>query len=142
MVMGVIGQVPYHGKTNVINDPTKMNKSRDIYFLLYVLFGLAALGVGLASRILMPEVANMDTELTLPLLASKYLPDVLVGFYFSGNFFLQLFLQLTHKLFLVQQVSPRIYFLNIKIYWASKFATRYSSYGNIFAIFSKQNVLI
>mgnify|MGYP002639841455 CR=1 FL=1 len=83
---GVIGQPHTMVRPMSINDPSKMNVARNIYFVLYVAFGLASLGVGLASRVLMPEVAQLDPELTLPLLAAKFLPEVLVGLILAGIF--------------------------------------------------------
>lgn len=83
---GVIGQPHTMVRAMLINDSTQMGKARDIYFTLYLIFGIAALSVGLASRILLPDLSSVDPELTLPILAEQYLPDLLVGFILAGIF--------------------------------------------------------
>lgn len=138
---GVIGQPHTMVRPMSINDPAKMNKSRDIYFLLYVLFGLAALGVGLASRILMPEVASMDAELTLPLLASKYLPDVLVGFILAGIFSAAISTADSQIISCSASITQDLFPRYKSSYVVSKLATLAIAILAIsFAIFSKQNV--
>ena len=83
---GVIGQPHTMVRAMLIDDSSKMGKARDIYFSLYLIFGIASLSVGLASRILLPDLSSIDPELTLPILAEQYLPDVLVGFILAGIF--------------------------------------------------------
>jgi sodium/proline symporter len=42
--------------------------------------------VGLTARILLPELEALDTELALPVLATKLLPDLLIGGILAGIF--------------------------------------------------------
>lgn len=82
----VIGQPHVMVRPMSIDSSASLRKARTIYFFAYVSFGLAATGVGLASRILMPEMMNHDVELTLPVLASQILPEILVGLILAGIF--------------------------------------------------------
>lgn len=138
---GVIGQPHTMVRPMSINDPSKMNKARNVYFLLYVLFGLASLGVGLASRLLMPEVASLDAELTLPLLASKYLPNILVGFILAGIFSAAISTADSQIISCSASVTQDLFPQFRKSYIISKLATlSVAVLAILFAIFSGQNV--
>ena len=83
---GVVGQPHTMVRAMAIDDSNQMGKARNIYFTLYLIFGLASLSVGLASRILLPDLSQIDPELTLPILAQQILPDFFVGFILAGIF--------------------------------------------------------
>ena len=138
---GVIGQPHTMVRPMSINDPSKMDKARNVYFVLYVLFGLSSLGVGLASRVLMPEVAGLDPELTLPLLAAKFLPDILVGFILAGIFSAAISTADSQIISCSASVTQDLFPKYRKSYVLSKVATlAVTVLAILFAIFSGQNV--
>jgi len=62
-------------------------KTASYYYLLwYIVFSLGAVGIGLAARVLLPELVSTDTELALPLLALDLLPQLFVGGILAGIF--------------------------------------------------------
>ena len=68
------------------NKVENTGKSLAWYFSWYYLFFLSSWGVGLAARVLIPEVENFDPELALPMIASDLLPQILVGVILAGLF--------------------------------------------------------
>ena len=68
----------------VIDSAEHIRSSRKLYFLVYITFSLAAIGVGLAARVLMPELMEIgnDREMALPLLSVQ-----LFAGYFSRHGF-------------------------------------------------------
>jgi sodium/proline symporter len=84
--LGVIGQPHIMVRPMSLSDPNLMKKARKYYFSWYIIFSLAAIGVGLAARVLMPELLHSDPELALPKLATQLLPQVLVGAILAGLF--------------------------------------------------------
>lgn len=138
---GVIGQPHTMVRPMSINDPSKMYKARNIYFVLYVAFGLASLGVGLASRVLMPEIAQLDPELTLPLLAAKFLPEVLVGFILAGIFSAAISTADSQIISCSASITQDLFPKLKNSYIFSKVATlAVATLAIVFAIFSNQNV--
>ena len=83
---GVLGQPHIMVRPMIIKDSSQLKKAKIIYFTWYTLFNLGALGVGLTARILLPELEALDTELALPVLATKLLPDLLIGGILAGIF--------------------------------------------------------
>ncbi|MEM9507350.1 MAG: sodium/proline symporter [Cyanobacteria bacterium P01_E01_bin.35] len=85
--LGVVGQPHIMIRAMVIDDATKMNISRNIYAVSYVVFSVAAVGVGLSSRVLLPNLIRVsDPELALPQMAIALLPAILVGVILAGIF--------------------------------------------------------
>lgn len=83
---GVIGQPHIMIRAMALRSPDDMKLTRRIYFVWYLIFTVAAIGVGLACRVLLPEVQGFDPELSLPLLAKQLLPGALVGMILAGLF--------------------------------------------------------
>ena len=83
---GVIGQPHVMVRPMLIKDSKKLWLSRNVYIIWYFVFSMLTIGVGLISRILMPELLTSDPESALPQLAINLLPSILVGFVLAGIF--------------------------------------------------------
>ncbi len=83
---GVIGQPHIMVRFMSIDNTENMKKTQTYYYSFYVLFTILTYGVGLLSRIILPESSNFDAELALPSLSQMLLPDVLIGVVLSGLF--------------------------------------------------------
>jgi sodium/proline symporter len=83
---GVVGQPHIMSRIMAIDSGKHIKLARNVYTSLYVVFALAALGVGLTARVLLPDLIVADTELALPELAEALLPGLLVGVVLSGLF--------------------------------------------------------
>lgn len=92
--LGTVGQPHILIRFMAIDAVKSINKARNIYFVWYTLFSLAALAVGLYARVLMPDLtgglegaaAISATEGALPSLAVKMLPSLLIGVMLAGIF--------------------------------------------------------
>lgn len=83
---GVVGQPHIMVRMMTMDSPKSIGRFRIYYYGWYVTFYLLAIGVGLASRILLPDVSGFDPELALPQLSQALLPSVLVGLILAGIF--------------------------------------------------------
>lgn len=83
---GVIGQPHIMIRFMTIDDTENMKKTQYYYYGFYILFTFLTYGVGLLSRLLLPEAASFDAELALPTLSQILLPDVLIGVVLAGLF--------------------------------------------------------
>lgn len=83
---GVLGQPHVVVRAMAIKSAKSLTKARLIYFAWHITFSLAALSVGLCTKVLMPGLGNSDTELALPMLASELLPQILIGVILAGIF--------------------------------------------------------
>lgn len=84
--IGVVGQPHIMIRAMAIRSSEEVAKARRIYIAWYIFFAAACIAVGLACRVLLPEVANFDQELALPRLSQQLLPEVLVGLVLAGLF--------------------------------------------------------
>ena len=84
--IGVVGQPHIMVRVMSIRSGADVAKARDIYLVWYLAFTVACYGVALACRVLIPDIGAFDAELALPVLASEYLPAVLVGLVLAGLF--------------------------------------------------------
>ncbi len=84
--MGVIGQPHILTRPMSISAVSQLKQARSVYFSWYLIFSLSALFVGLAARVILPELISSDTELALPLLATQLLPSFFVGIVLAGIF--------------------------------------------------------
>ena len=84
--IGVIGQPHIMTRFIVVNNPENINRARLYYYSWYVVFSTLTIGVGLATRLLLPEVDLFDAELALPILAQQLLPEIWVGLVLAGLF--------------------------------------------------------
>lgn len=83
---GIIGQPHIMVRMMSLDTANSVQKFRLYYYSWYIVFYLAAIGVGLASRVLLPESNSFDPELALPTLALQLLPDILIGVIIAGIF--------------------------------------------------------
>ncbi|HKK37722.1 MAG TPA: sodium/proline symporter [Paracoccaceae bacterium] len=88
------GQPHLMARMIAIESVSAVRTARLYYFAWYVPFFLCSIGVGLYSRAIIPDIASLavaegmtsPTELALPLIAERLLPDVLVGIALAGLF--------------------------------------------------------
>jgi len=84
--ISVIGQPHIMVRFMALDDPGHLARARLWYYGFYVLFYSMALGVGLLARLLLPELGQLDPELTLPTMALELLPPLFVGIVLAGIF--------------------------------------------------------
>ncbi len=92
--LGAIGQPHILVRSMAIRSAAEIPRARTVYFLWYLPFSLAAVSVGLYGRVLLPDLlsgvtveqAAVAAEAALPALATKLLPDVLLGALLAGVF--------------------------------------------------------
>jgi len=82
----VIGQPHIMVRFMALDRPERLREARIWYYVYFTLFYLAATGVGLLSRLHLPELEHFDAELALPTMALHLLPPVLVGLVLAGIF--------------------------------------------------------
>lgn len=83
---GVAGQPHIMVRFMTMDRPQDIGRVRLYYYSWFTLFYGMTIGVGLAARVLLPEVENFDAELALPTLAQQLLPQALVGMVLAGIF--------------------------------------------------------
>lgn len=83
---GVVGQPHIMIRFMTLDKPEKITAARTYYYIWYFLFYAAATGVGLLSRVLIPDSAAFDPELALPMLSLDLLPPYAVGLILAGLF--------------------------------------------------------
>ncbi len=83
---GVAGQPHIMVRFMTMDKPQDISRVRLYYYSWFALFYAMTIGVGLAARVLLPEVENFDAELALPTLAQQLLPQVLTGMVLAGIF--------------------------------------------------------
>ncbi len=86
--VGVVGQPHIMVRAMVVDAPDHIGLVRNIYAISYVFFSASALVVGLAARVLLPDLikANGDPTLAFPQLAIDLLPALLIGVILAGIF--------------------------------------------------------
>lgn len=84
--LGVMGQPHILVRTMALRSPDDIPKARRVYFAWYIPFSVCAVAVGLASRVLLPDVGTFDPELALPQMAVDLLPGLVVGGVLAGLF--------------------------------------------------------
>jgi SSS family transporter len=84
--LSVIGQPHIMVRFMTLDDGSKMHQARAWYYLWYIVFYCLATGVGLLSRVYLPDSASFDAELALPSMAMEVLPPLLVGLVLAGIF--------------------------------------------------------
>ncbi len=84
--LSVIGQPHIMVRFMALEDADEMSRARLWYYLWYLVFYCLATGVGLLSRVYLPDSGSFDAELALPLMALELLPPALVGLVLAGIF--------------------------------------------------------
>lgn len=82
----VIGQPHIMVRFMTLDDPGSMGRVRGWYYSYFTIFYLLATGVGMLSRLYLPDLQAMDPELALPTMAVELLPAILVGVVLAGIF--------------------------------------------------------
>jgi SSS family transporter len=82
----VVGQPHIMVRFMALEASAQMRRARIWYYSWFVVFYAMATGVGLLSRILLPETGSFDAELALPTIALELLPAPLVGLILAGIF--------------------------------------------------------
>lgn len=93
---GAAGQPHILVRFMALRSVDEIYRARQIYFLWFIPFFVASIAVGLYSRALMPDLLSIPlteglseaqaTELAMPELARRLLPDVLIGLTLAGLF--------------------------------------------------------
>jgi sodium/proline symporter len=93
---GAIGQPHILVRFMAIRSVNDMHRARWIYFLWFIPFFVASIAVGLYARAYMPDLLSIPltagmtesqaTELAMPEMARRLLPDVLIGLTLAGLF--------------------------------------------------------
>lgn len=84
--LSVVGQPHVMVRFMALDSPGNMNRARSWYYGFFILFYALATGVGMLSRLYLPDLQHLDPELALPSMASHLLPDVFVGVILAGIF--------------------------------------------------------
>lgn len=82
----VIGQPHIMLNFMTMEKPEDISKVRIYYYSWYVIFSSLTIACGLASRILIDNSVDFDTELAMPNMARMLLPEVLLGVVLAGLF--------------------------------------------------------
>ena len=82
----VVGQPHVMVRFMALDDPANLARARAWYYSYFTAFYALATGVGLLSRLYLPELGDMDPELALPTMALELLPAVFVGMILAGIF--------------------------------------------------------
>ena len=84
--LSAIGQPHIAVRFMALDRGERITQARVWYYGFFVIFYAMATGVGLLSRIYLPELATLDPELALPPMAQQLLPPLLVGLILAGIF--------------------------------------------------------
>ncbi|MEQ8176847.1 MAG: sodium/proline symporter [Amphiplicatus sp.] len=84
--LSVIGQPHVMVRFMALDSPSNMGRARAWYYGYFTLFYALATGVGMLSRLYLPELGGVDPELALPTMALELLPAVFVGMTLAGVF--------------------------------------------------------
>jgi sodium/proline symporter len=82
----VVGQPHVMVRFMALDDVKNLNRTRIWYYSYFTAFYFLATGVGLLSRLYLPDIGNIDAELALPTMALELLPDFFVGMILAGIF--------------------------------------------------------
>ncbi|MEZ5939467.1 MAG: sodium/proline symporter [Hyphomonadaceae bacterium] len=82
----VVGQPHVMIRFMALDQESHMTSARAWYYAYFTAFYLLATGVGMLSRLYLPDMASMDPELALPRMAVELLPAALVGVILAGVF--------------------------------------------------------
>jgi SSS family solute:Na+ symporter/sodium/proline symporter len=82
----VAGQPHVMIRFMALEKPEAIGPARLWYYGYFTVFYALTTGVGLLSRLYLPELASLDPELALPTMATALLPPALVGLILAGIF--------------------------------------------------------
>lgn len=84
--LSVIGQPHIMIRFMALDAPSNMSRARAWYYFYFTLFYALATGVGMLSRLYLPDLGSLDPELALPTMAVQLLPGIAVGAILAGIF--------------------------------------------------------
>lgn len=84
--LSVIGQPHIMVRFMALDNPKHMTSARVWYYAFFAVFYALATGVGMLSRLYLPELGSLDPELALPTMANELLPPILIGAVLAGIF--------------------------------------------------------
>ncbi len=120
---GVIGQPHIMVRFMAMEHPEDITRIRYYYYIWSIVFSILTLGVGLAARLILPEVSGFDAELALPVLAQNLLPEILVGVVLAGLFAATMSTADSQVLSCSAAVTQDFPLFKSESYWATKIAT-------------------
>jgi len=120
---GVVGQPHIMVRFMSMDDPKNMVRTRVYYYSWYLFFYSLTIGVGLMSRILMPDVQGFDSELALPLLAKQLFSPVLIGLVLAGLFAATMSTADSQILSCTASITRDFSLDRLHGYWTTKFVT-------------------
>ena len=84
--VGIIAQPHVMIRFMALDDSGHMRKARAYYYSSYFAFCVLTFSVGLSARLIFPDASLLDSdaELALPMMATKLLPEILVGLILAG----------------------------------------------------------
>ncbi len=82
----VVGQPHVMVRFMALDNEGNMGRARAWYYGYFTIFYALATGVGMLSRVYLPDLASLDPELALPRMAIELLPPVMVGLILAGIF--------------------------------------------------------
>ena len=82
----VVGQPHVMVRFMALDDEKHMVAARAWYYGYFIVFYLLATGVGMLSRLYLPDLASVDPEMALPKMAVELLHPALVGLILAGIF--------------------------------------------------------
>ncbi|MDX1483611.1 MAG: sodium/proline symporter [Alphaproteobacteria bacterium] len=82
----VVGQPHIMVRFMALDSVAHLSRARAWYYGYFTVFYALATGVGMLSRLYLPDLGDMDPELALPTMALELLPSVLVGLILAGIF--------------------------------------------------------
>ena len=83
---GVAGQPHIMVRYMAMRDSYDVSMIRKVYYIWGIVFGVLVMGVGLSTRLLLPNLPKSTQELALPLLSVELLPQILIGVVLAGIF--------------------------------------------------------
>jgi len=83
---GVIAQPHVMIRFMALNDAAHMRKARIYYYSSYFAFCVVTFLVALSARLIFPDTSLFDSELALPMMTIRLVPEVLVGLVLAGVF--------------------------------------------------------
>jgi SSS family solute:Na+ symporter/sodium/proline symporter len=82
----VVGQPHVMVRFMALDDPRNLIRMRLWYYGYFTVFYALATGVGMLSRLYLPDLGELDPELALPTMALELLPAAFVGMILAGIF--------------------------------------------------------
>lgn len=138
---GIVGQPHIMIRIMTMDNSSHIGRFRIYYYSWYCAFYLITIGVGLVSRILLPEVSGFDAELALPILSSNLLPGILIGVIMAGIFAATVSTADSQILSCSASFSRDILPKETNSIWVTKGATILVALGAMFiALYGSQNV--